>query len=412
MGADIEYHQRPDFQNDHIDIFTKSKNEVAKVKNLYLQDERRALHIKFLKETAIHFELVGFEIHVSWRNVEYVLMLLYLVFFISPAIKALSLVGYVKTEMDFQRADRFFSKPVSTMFEYINDLANLIRNKNGINQAIFIFCIISFFVFNALRLLLIHYGVYADSSRLYRKITWIVSSATIFSMAFLFVMPDSQTDLSTMGRRRVIMQITGLLFASIIPVKLMEKAPHFVSVGLVLNPRYRKKSGVFWHAVSLRPGLYRNVKSKKLYFVNHSKMLRAHDKIEQKNLEPVHGIHEGEFENFSRLTADLYFEDQALHLLNSGKLTDALALLELGCKYQIYSVLNNNKPNIRLFKLYFGLCCKYRRQGHLKFLKEEIKRHKLEPSLQPFPQKWLLSKAWCFKSRWYRRVEYNNHKLT
>lgn len=414
--SDLDYHKDVAEKKYASKNFSISKKEMAKFKSLYFKFDREEIHHEFTNPAAVQLEFSTLKIETSWRKFEYFLMVFYFVFFFSfSAIfsKWLKFFEIAISDHLFQAIGKLCPKSLQAILERLTKFVNILCMSKKSYWLIFSLGIVGFILFNVIRLLLVHYGVFADVSNFYKIFSGMILCSTIIFIFLPFVNQRSTNEMLA-SRRYVFLKFASIAVISFMPIAIIEKGSQIVKLGLFPNPRYKKKELKSWHQTSLTPGLYRHINSKQFFYVNEAKQLRSRDNIATKNLILANGFGENEFRYMSRMTAKVYFEDRALHQIKSGKLLDALDLLELGCKYAIFSVLRNpsEKPNIRLFKLYFGLCHKNKLKHHLAKLRTQINQKKLRPVLQPSPQKWMRSKAWCFKNRWHSRREYNKHKLT
>lgn len=343
-------------------------------------------------------------IPLSWHLYEIGILLLFLLSFLlhEPFLNSYSKAFPVLDELGMPLSDFLKNKHPIVYF--------LLASIKNLDRASLFISAFAFFLFAATKLFLHHHGTYKipDFDKL-------LLAATTIAM-FLSIVPFRPQQALRNSRREFLKYGSVALISAFSPT-VMEKLFQSISVGHFSRPRYRTKHLSQWQKISISAGLYRHIKSDSFYYVNDLSFVRSSSKINDTHLVKAHflDLNYSDFPHISKLTASTFFEDYSLKLMQRGKLQDALQCLEIGCNYETYRIRNHNeqKPNIRLFKLYGGLCHKHKVKHNLSKLRKEICHDKfLSDLLQPPPQRWLMTRAWWFKRRWSTKKQYNKVKLT
>jgi hypothetical protein len=178
------------------------------------------------------------------------------------------------------------------------------------------------------------------------------------------------------------------------------------------NPRYRRRKRKARILVTLPHGLYRNPKTGKIFYVDLDGRLSCRDPIKTERLIRISSITEANFPHLTQLAAKICFEKQALSALKKGQLRDSIPWLELGARYELYrrTLRAKHKINVRVVKLFAGLCYRHRMKGRIPQFRRQIAAANLIGVFQPSPQNWL-GKASDFKYRWRYRKSYDQIPL-
>jgi hypothetical protein len=280
-----------------------------------------------------------------------------------------------------------------------------------IDRPVLFFSAFTFILFASAQLILHHHGAYRIHS--VEKLLLALTSAAMFFSFF----PVRQQNILVYNRRKFITQMGSVALLSALSPTLIEKFFQSISIKHFSRPRYKTTHTKQWQPISVSTGLYQHKKSKSIYYVNEHGSVRCNSKINELHLDKIHALdlNNSSFPHISKLTASVFFENWSLKLLQKKKLADALQCLEIGCKYEIYRIreLNEQTPNIRIFKLYAGLCYKYKIKHNLSQLRNEVNHDKsLSSLLQPSTQRFLKTRAWWFKRRWFTKTQYNKTALT
>lgn len=353
--------------------------------------------------TVIPWTNINIPFPITWHFYEIGILFVFLITF-SLHIQPLN--NYWSSIFDFSRLESMIEN-FSNKHPFI--LSLIVKANNRVIAPLFL-SVGAFVLFAGSILFLHHHG--APRIQYLDNILLAITTATMI----VAIIPYPKQSAPIISRRNFIKLSSISLIAAFTPT-LLEKLFQSISIKHFPNPRYRDNHAVKWKNISLNAGLYKHKKSKKIYYVNELGLIRSYSKINEANLDRIHSLNlnHSDFPYISKLISATFFEDWSIKLLQRDKLYDALNCLEVGCRYQIYRIKNKNEtnPNIRIFKLYVGLCYKNKIKHNLENLRKEITQDKIVFSiLQPQPQHWLMLKAWSFKQRWLRRVSYNKNKLT
>lgn len=351
-------------------------------------------------------------IPVSWHSFECLIFLFFLLYFLLADHLASHLVKWssILKKLDLLLLTILRNKWISTPAK--------VFGTTWINRTLFPVTLISFALFSIAVLTLRHHGGYI-STRYFEKLFVDTMLAIIPAVILLSTTSRFPQTTFTAGRRKFLAQSSSIIFlaAAAASAKILEKTIQSIYLGNISHPRYRTSPRIMWHKISASQGLYQHIKSRKYYYVNNNGQVRSSCKINEMHLikANISELHDSDFVRIPKFTSSVFFEEWSLMLLKKGQILDALNCLENGCKYEIFRIrtLNEQHPNIRVFKLYAGLCRKHKLMHHLFSLRREITHDKnLIDLLQPSPQRWLMTRASCFRQRWLFRKQYNKHPLT
>jgi hypothetical protein len=370
--------------------------------------EQRITYLKYTSPVISNIPIPTTELTIpiplSWHLFEIAILLLFLFSF---TLQTSLLLGYLKLNPTVDALNPFISNLLKKIPPSIHFILTNLRITESLSLTI---SAVTFTLFFSTKLFLHHHGTLNISN-----LDTLLLAATSIAM-FLSLRPAQTLSMPHHNRREFLKFSSLSLLTALTPFAL-EKLCQSISVKHFAQPRHRNKHTTLWHKVSISAGLYRHRKNKKIYYVNEHGFIRSLNNMKEDNLIKIHplALNYSDFHLISKLTSSVFFEDWSLKLLQKGKLLDSLQCLELGCKYEIYRIREQHeqKPNIRLFKLYSGLCHKHEVKHNLSLLKKEITHDKLLSNLLlPPPQQWLMTRAWCFKRRWSTRKLYNKVKLT
>jgi hypothetical protein len=351
-------------------------------------------------------------VSISWYTYEIIVLALFLFFFLlgAPFLRC-----YKRVLPFICKLNHLISSILENkyLFIFLKDTLT-IKADRFLFPALVVFYVL--FLFG--HFILHHHGAHPGTSNTQRVLFNLIMA--IIPIAILFsVIPFATQIQSTNGRRKFLIQTSSIALFSISPFlpTATEKLFQSLIVKHIPRPRYKTKHAVLWHKIAVNPGLYRHSKSNNYYYVNDDNMIKSSSPIKAAHLIKVKSLAltEADFAYIPKHTASIFFENWALKLYKKGRILDALNCLEIGCKFEIYRIRTqqNNNPNIRLLKLYAGLCRRTNTKHKLSQLRKEIiNDNLLGPLLQPPPQRWLFVRAFSFKQRWVHRKKYNGLPLT
>jgi hypothetical protein len=180
-----------------------------------------------------------------------------------------------------------------------------------------------------------------------------------------------------------------------------------VETGHFSKPRFRTGKRPQRQVATLAHGLYRNPKSGTILYIDEDGSVACRQPIKTHRLIRVSSITEADFPKISYLAAKILFEKQALSALKKQKVTDAVAWLDLGVRYQIYRRDKDHKfsINVRVVKLFAGLCYRYKVKGHVPAIRRKLIERGMVGVFEPINEGWLTHPG-DFKKRWLIRSTY------
>jgi hypothetical protein len=213
------------------------------------------------------------------------------------------------------------------------------------------------------------------------------------------------------ARRRllaVFVCILGSAAARPVAATIAQVAYH----GRFPNPRFRRHPKPQRAILHVKHGFYRNPKSKKIFYVDSKGRISSRSQMKANRLQKVGNLTPDDFPYLVRDAARVGFGELALSAISQQQLGDAIYLLELGVRYEIYraGIDQDHEVNDRVVKLFAGLCYRHRVPKRIPAIRRELVAQQLVTIFQPAPQKWL-HKASDFKARWRFRKQYNSVKL-
>ncbi len=415
LRADIAYQRRIDGVAEFIQFkFTKHK-PLIEIKKSYLYWVKKDINERFEQESSVEFSIQNIKISLSWQVYEISLAVIFLVFWSLLLLRqvGVSTLASAIDAVTLQAIEGADSKSIKVAWNLVKAKIDLFFKWRFSLHAIVVVSIALFLIFCIVRQVLFSYRLTANIPFWYQGFldVSVLLTAVLGAMCCITLSKDVGSHSKT--RRSAMFTFAGVALVIGIGSLASTRLPKFMKFGHISSPRFRIKKHSFVWKINLSNGLYRHSKSKKFYYVDQQHMLRSHGLVEAMYLKPVSIIPQTEFEFVPLLTANSYFERQALYFLEKRKYMDALSVLELGCRYQLYRMQQPNRfvPNIRIFKLYFGLCRKYKLQHHLDLVRNEIIKLKFQPILAPRNERWMFSRAWCFKQRWFSRETYDHHPI-
>jgi len=415
LRADVAYQEKINVSAElHRFKFTKHE-AVLDFKRSYLSWVRADISQRFERENAFEYTVRDIKLSISWQAYEMVLAVIYILVWTFLLLKQMGASALVSTidAVALQAIQEPWLKSAKAIWGFFKVKVDLFCLWRFFPHAVMIILAVLFFIFCILRQILfsyrltidipIWYGFFLDISVFFTVILGSICSLTLLKGV------SSYSD----ARRSTLMRIGGGALTIGIGALVATRLPKLKKFGHIPSPRFKtKKIGRVWK-VNLSTGLYRHSKSKNFYYVDRENMLRSDGLVNAIHLKPESTISQSDFEFLPILTANSYFEHHAFHLFEKRKYMDALGTLEMGCRYQLYRLQKSDgfAPNTRIFKLYFGLCRKYRLRHHTDRVRDEINELQLRSILAPGNQRWMFSRAWCFKQRWFSRTKYNKHLI-
>lgn len=415
LKADIAYQHRIDGSAD-LDKLKFTKYEpVIELKKSYLSWVKADIIQRYERESSVEFSFKDIKLNLSWQAYEILLAVLYFFVWFLLLLKQMGANALMSTidAAALQAIQGPRLKSIKEKWDFFKAKIDLFCMWKYFSHTVMVVSATLFFVFCVVRQVLFSYRLTADIPIWYRDFLDVSVLLTVVLGAVCCITLSKGISSYSNARRSAMFSVAGVALVIGIGSLATTRLPKLVKFGHISSPRYRaKKHNRVWK-MGLSHGLYRHSKSKKFYYVDQQNMLRSHGLVNAMHLEPVPTISQAEFGFVPMLTANSYFERHALYFLEKRKYMDALSVLEMGCRYQLYRMrqFDETAPNIRIFKLYFGLCRKYRLRHHLDGVRNEIIRLQLRSILAPRNERWMLSRAWCFKQRWFSRKMYNHHPI-